>query len=220
MAKGGKLKNNDGLVDSSNYTPKLAMPGAREIIEVKEETWPQIIWGWIKSLLGVFGVGLLVLAMLYSGLSATLMMYIPTGTDSTQRDLVVRNTWQETGNRPPLNTQVVISVTSALPENWLELIRVGWTGTDNPAIVRIASTEFDTLYIVEDSVTNLGESGEEGTFVGSPAFPHSEEDGTYFEEQNIVLDGQYLVECISGACEAGTFFIIDSSQIFGEQRVT
>lgn len=217
MAK-GRLRNNDGVVDSSNYTPKLAMPGARDIIEIKEESWPQIIFGWVKSLLGVLGVGLLVIAMLYSGLAANLMMYIPTSEDVTKRDLVVRNIWQDTGNKPPLNTNVVISTTNVLPENWFELIRVGWTGTENPAVVRIASTDFDTLYIVEDEVVNLGESGETGTFVGSPSFPHYSELETYSEEQNVVLDNQFLVECISGACEPGTFFIISDNQIFGEQR--
>lgn len=218
MVKGKLQNNNDGIVDSSNYTPKLSMPGAREIVEVKEETWLQIIFGWMKSLIGVIVVALLVATVLYSGLSANLMMYIPTSTETMQRDLVVRNTWQESGNRPPLNTQIVISTTSTLPENWFGLIRVGWLGTDNPAIVRVASTEFDVLYILEDKVTNLGASGDEGKFVSSPAFPHSPEDETYTEEQNISLNGEYLVECLSGACEPGTYFIITNSQIFGEKR--
>lgn len=215
--KKGILRNSDGVVDSADYIPRLAMPGAHDVIDVKEESWGHIALGWGKGLLG-FGLILVILVgLLYSGLTATLMMLSPTSADTSSREWVVRNTWTETGGKPPIDKQVVISTTKALPTQWWDLVTVGWVGIAAPAVVRIASTDYETLYIVDSKVTNLT-TKDSGSFISSPAFRYDTK--TDLAEQNYKLDNEYLVECVSGSCEAGTYFIIDATQIFGERQAT
>jgi len=208
--KKGKLRNNDGIVDSSDYIPRLAMPGARDIIETKEESWGHIALGWSKGFIGFILVALIIVAALYSGLAATLMMYSPISSNSSSRVLVVRNTWSKTAGQPPLNTNVVISSTTALPSEWWNRVAVGWTGIANPAIVKISSTDYEKLYIANSKVTGLT-SKLNGNFTGSADFKY---DPTA-KAQNYQLKNEYLVQCVSGNCKPGTYSIISNSQIYG-----
>jgi len=214
--KKGALRNSDGVVDAADYIPRLAMPGARDVIDVKEESWGRIAFGWLKGLLAFGVILLLLVGLLYSGLSATLMMLSSVNSDSNSREWVVRNTWGETGGKPPLDQKVVISTTKALPAEWWNRILVGWTGIAAPAVVRIASTDYEKLYIANSEVTNLT-TEESGEFTSSAAFQYNTDEE--LTEQNYKLDNEYLVECVSGSCEAGTYFVIDAVQIFGERQI-
>lgn len=214
--KKGKFRNNDGIVNSSDYVPRLAMPGARDLIDVKEESWGRIILGWGKGLGAFILILVLLVGLLYSGLAATLMVLSSTSPNSDSRDWVVRNTWSETGGKPPIGQEAIISATSGLPAEWWNRILVGWTGISAPATVRISSTDYETLYISDSKVSNLT-TNESGTFVGSAAYGYDSKEVP--AELNYKLDNEYLVECISGSCEKGTYFIIDATQVFGERQV-
>lgn len=213
----GKLRNPDGVVDSTDYVPQLAMPGSHDIIEIKEETWGQIILGWIKGGFAFVLVLILFLALLYSGLSAYLMVFSPTGPDREGYSWVVRNTWSETGNIPPIGSTVVISESTTAPDSWYEFVPVGWLGISDPSVVKVVSKNYDTLYLNNSKVSIVGESGvREGNFVGSPSYSYdSEKDAA---EKNYKLKHQYLVECVSGNCEAGTYYVVNEGQIYGEKR--
>lgn len=215
--KKGKLRNNDGIVNSSDYIPRLAMPGARDVVDVKEESWGQIVLGWSKGLVLFVLILILLIGLLYSGLSATLMMLSSTSPTSSSREWVVRNTWSETGGTPPMEQEVIISATSALPAEWWNRIMVGWTGISNPATVRVVSNDYDTLYISDSKITNLT-TNKTGNFAGSAAYSYNAKEAPI--EQNYKLDNEYLVECVSGSCKKDTYFIIDETQIFGERQTS
>ena len=212
--KQGKLKNSRGIVDSSDYNPQLAMPGAHDVVEIKEESWPSIIFGWIRGLIAFAIVAVLLLGVIYSGLAANLMMYVPLNPDSSSRSWVVRGTWSETGGKPSVGEQAVVSEDTMFPEEWWNTILVGWAGISNPSIVKIQSTTYDKLYINNDKVTNLSNEKVSGKFVTSPSYAVNATEG----EQNFKLKNQYLVECVSGSCKPGTYFIVDVKQIYGEAR--
>lgn len=214
--KQGKLKDNSGIVDSSDYIPKLAMPGTSDIVEVKEETWGSIFVGWGKGLFAFVLVATLFIGFLYSGLAATLMYYMPVDSDSSSRSWVVRGTWSETGGKPPLEEKVVISTDTYVPTEWWNNVLIGWTGVTKPAIVSIQSTPYDTLYIANGKVTNVSNPDIKGDFSSSPSFPYDIE--TDSAEQNHKLNNEYLVKCVSGSCTEGSLYIISKDQIFGEAK--
>lgn len=211
--KQAKFKDSSGIVDSSDYTPKLSMPGAHDIVEVQEESWSSIIFGWAKGALAFVAVAFVLIGLLYSGLAAFLMSYVPTDSESSSRSWVVRGTWSETGNQPPFDSTVVISKTVPSTDDWIENIKIGWIGITDPAVVLIKSTPFDELHIFDGKVTNVNSSEAQGKLVSSLAFDSVAED-----TQSYKLKNQYLVECVSGSCEAGTYFIIDENHIYGEVR--
>lgn len=216
VKKLGKLKDTSGIVDSSDYIPQLAMPGTHDIVEVKEESWGAIFAGWGRGLLAFVLVSVLFLGLLYSGLAATLMYYMPLYSDSTSRSWVVRGTWSETGGKPPVNTEVVISADSYAPTEWWNNILVGWTGVSSPAVVSVQSNVYDTLYIENGKVSNLSNPKINGAFLGSPNFPYDAAiDGA---EQNHKLKDEYLVKCVSGSCTKDSLYIISKDQIFGEAK--
>jgi hypothetical protein len=193
------------------------MPGARDIVEVKEESWLSIILGWGKGVVAFALMATAIIALLYSGLAATLMIFSPTSPDSTERSWVIRNAWTETGNRPPVGEEVVISTTSYMPSEFWNLILTGWKGIPDPAVVKIHSDDFDKLYIEKGTVSLYSDPDtvfEE--YVGSPAAKYDVEKET--GPSTFQIDGQFLVECISGGCEKGTYFVIDRDQIYGKEQ--
>lgn len=210
----GKLRNNDGVVDSSGYTPRLSMQGSRDIVEVKEESWFSIAGGWIKGIIAFVLSLIVIIAGIYSGLAATLMFYSPISSDSSSRSLIIRNAWVDTGNEPPIGEEVIISTDSKLPEEWWNAILVGWVGISSPAKVEILTPNFDKLYIEDGTVVSFNDPDETfKPFVSSAAFKYDKKENPVLNHQ---LDGQYLVKCISGDCKEGTYFIIEETQIFGK----
>lgn len=219
-AKKGKLRNPEGTVDSTGYNPRLSMPGARDIIEVKEESWFSIFLGWGKGILAFIVIVVFILAILYSGLAATLMVYSPLSSDAsiTDREWVIRNAWSETGNTPPVDEEVIISTVSETPEEFWNLIMIGWIGITNPATVKVISTDYDKVLVDENSRVALGSNPERilGTFSGSAAVQY---DATKNPSLSYQLKDELLVECVAGDCTPGSIFIITEKQIFGKERV-
>lgn len=216
--KQGKLVDPHGVVDSSDYIPQLAEPGAHDIIEVKEESWGSIFVGWGKGLLLFILVAVTCLSLLYTGLTATLMSYVPLNPDSASRAWVVRGAWSKSGNQPPVGAVVAISDDTVAPTQWWDNVKVGWVGINKPSVVKVQSTMYDTLTLGDNTISATNKvTGKtftkQGTLVNSPAYP----DATNIAG-NLVLKQQYLVECVSGSCKPGTFFIIDKNQIYGAVR--
>lgn len=221
--KTGKFLDKTSTVSADDQVGMLSVPGA-EIIEVQEETWPSIIWGWFKGLLG-FGLLLAIIgAGLFTGLGMTILNYAPLDPDSSERSIVLRGAWADTGGNPPVGTTAAVSSSKPAPtSNWWEWATISWVGIPNPSTVTIASTDYDELYITGTldnmTVTSINNPTVKGDFV-APAFMDLEdtyEEGETFEE-NLKLDKQYLVQCVSGTCEPGTYFVVNETQIYGEVR--
>lgn len=221
--KKGNFVDTTATVESDGQAGMFSVPGA-QIIEVEQESWLSIFAGWFKSIILFLALAAAVLAVLYSGLSATIMVFSPVG--SSQYEIVIRNAWADEGGIPPEGTLVAVSPTDS-PQNWWEWITVGWLGIPNASEAKIVSTNYDKLYIAgPDSenltVVNLANESVNGKFWTSKAIP-VDEDKTNIEF-NHVLKNQYLVECVAGACAAGNedgepvYFVVDETQIYGEVR--
>lgn len=219
--KTGKFLNKKSIVASSDDTiGQLSVPGA-EVIEVQEESWASIIWGFVKGII-LFAMLLAVLLMgLFTGLGMSIMNYVPVD-GTNERSIVLRGAWADEGGKPPIGTVVAVSSTNTTPSsNWWEWFSITWFGIPNVSTVEIMSTDYDKLYItgtVDDAevsiVTNPTVSG---TFVGNQNVPLAEEynEGEQFEK-NVQLKNSFLVKCKAGACEPDTLFVISQEQIFGE----
>lgn len=214
VKKQGKFIDTHGIVDVSDYIPQLAVAGEHDIVATKEESWLSILLGWAKGSILFIVIGLLFLALLYSGLSATLMSYVKTGPHSPH-SLVVRGTWSSTGSIPPVYAKAVISDTTFVPTNWWGNIVVGWMGIKNPSIVKIMSGPYDKIAVVNSKVSNLTNNAVGGGFVSSPEFTYN---STKNNDISYTLKGEYLVQCISGTCQPGTYFIINPGQVYGEVK--
>lgn len=220
--KQAKLIDKSATVQSDDQVGALSVPGA-QIVEVQEESWASIIFGWLKNIFIFLALAAVVLAALYSGLAATIIVYSPTNSEG-DRNFVLRGTWSETGGIPPVGTEVAISQDTLAPkDNWWDWIPIGWTGIPNVSTVEIATTDYDKLYI--NNVPNEGtkvvvleNESINGEFKRSPALPLKDKEDNVAFEVNHQLKNEFLVHCVSGSCEKGTYFVISKDQIFGEIR--
>ena len=218
--KQGKLIDKSATVQSDGQVGEFSVPGA-QVIEVEEESWFSIIFGWVRGIIVFLLLTLAVLAALYSGLAATMLVYSDTG--EGEYNLVLRGAWSDTGGEPPLGTQVAISSTTEAPQNWWDWIVTGWIGIPSPATVEVVSTNFDRLYVERTTdggpitVVVLDNETIRGTLVPSTVLPLTKYDTAPFET-NYQLDNEYLVRCVVGACEPGTYSVVSKTQIFGEVR--
>lgn len=231
--KYGKLRDTKGVIDTSDQTPQLSVPGS-EIVEIEEESWASIIFRWSKGIIAFFLSAIVIIALLFTIMACSLMVFSPVEKEGQifDRTLVVRGTWADTGGIPPVGTEVVVSNNQYAPtDKWWDWALIGWHGIPNPSRVEIATTNYDKLYIsgtveqledekvnYEATVTSVNNPEVTGEFFQSPALDLKKfkKDATF--EFNHTLDEQYLVKCISGKCEPGTFFVVDKGQIFGEVK--
>lgn len=194
-----------------NYIPQFALPGSSELVTLREESWGQILLRWVQNLFLYVLLLAVVGAALYSGLAANLLSFSPTGSASGEQSLVLRNTWQENGGKPPVGEEAVISATEPLPDDPIGKIRVGWTGITDPATVTVLSNNMDRLQVRGDEV----QVGDQWVKLTNSAAYEVTPDAA---EAPVQLDGQFLVQCVEGACEPGSYTIIDQAQIYGERR--
>lgn len=220
--KQAKLIDKSATVQSDGQVGALSVPGA-QVVEVQEESWASIIFGWLKNIFIFVALAAAVIATLYSGLAATIIVYSPTD-DTGDRSFVLRGTWSETGGIPPVGTEVAISQNTAAPtNNWWDWIPIGWTGIPNVSTVEIVTTDYNKLYIsntpnVGTNVVVLENESINGEFKRSPALPLKDKEDDVAFEINHQLKNEFLVRCVAGNCEEGTYFVISKDQIFGEIR--
>jgi hypothetical protein len=236
--KYGKFRDTKGVISpGDDSAPEFGVQGA-EIIEVEEESWFSIILGWVKGIIGFAVALVLVIASLVTILGMTLIVYSPiTVTDDiTDRTLVARGVWNKTGGTPPVGTIAVVSGNSMAPtgENWWDWVSITWVGIPNASKVKILTNSYEKLYIsvkadrtdsekvvYDATVQSIDNPDISGKFVQSPKLvfknyePKKLSDSYEFNYQ---LNDSYLVECVEGSCEPGTFFVVAEGQLFGEVR--
>lgn len=220
--KKGKLRDRSAIIDSRDQQPQFSVPGA-EIVEVEQEGWGSIIFGWGKNLIGFIAGLFILVVVLFTALSCTIMVFAPLEGNTLDRTIVLRGAWKDTGGNPPLNTEIIISQTKPAPtaKNWWEWAIIGWKGIDTPTKVKIVSTNHDKLYIngTQNSatITNLSTPEINGTLESNWVIDLSKyKTETY--EFNHQLKDEWLVECVSGDCTPNTLFVIGKQQIYGETR--
>lgn len=221
--KTGRFLDKRSVVSADDeQVGQLSVPGA-EVIEIKQESWASIIYGWFKGLLGFVLLLAIIGAGLFTGLGMTVLNYVPLNPDSANRSIVLRGAWAETGGVPPIGTKVAISETTLAPTSaWWEWVPISWVGIENPSTVEIVSKNYDRLYVtgtVEDAkVTILDNPSVTGKFAPNQNVTLEKyKENTSFEE-NVQLKDSYLVKCVSGSCEKDTYFVAAQGQIYGEVR--
>lgn len=238
-----KLKNlfskiGSRVEDPDDYIPLFDGSDEDPSQQISEESWGSILFSWFKGAMLLILAGAVFIGILYSFLAAFLIMWVPVGSDAgyLERENVVRNTWSETGGVPPVGDQAIVSLTAFKSEtSWIDYALYGWTRIPNSAEVKVLSSDRDKLYIeVVDSeevdedgkvlktgrVVILSDEGQPSfsNFTGSTVYsfdPNDSKSGTPTKD-NIQLDGEVLVECLSGDCIPGTVFLVSTDQVFGE----
>ena len=221
--KTGKFLDKRSVISADDdQVGQLSVPGA-EVIEIQQESWASIIYGWFKGLLGFILLLAVIGAGLFTGLGMTVLNYVPLNPDSASRSIVLRGAWADTGGIPPVGTQVAVSQTKAAPTDaWWDWIAISWAGIPAASKVEVVSTDYNRLYIAgtpEDAtVTIVDKPSVTGPFVpnGNVSFDKYDEKETF--EENVQLKDSYLVKCISGTCEENTYFVVTQGQIYGEVR--
>lgn len=204
-----KLRNTAQEVDSTSEKPKLNLPGVQDIVELKEESWVSIIWGWVKSILLFAIFTCILLSLVYTALAGTIIFLANAGVSSSghpQPALVVRGTF--IGGTATKNSHLYISGSEVNPENFLNNVKVGFVGAPNAATVVVRSNQFDNISI-NGNVASIESQVVPGKLVG----PYSKTGVTEHR-----LNNEYLVECVSGGCTKGTLFIISKSLVYGEVK--
>jgi hypothetical protein len=200
-----RLRDNTEVVDGNSEKPKLNLAGVQDIIEVREETWGSIIAGWVKSILLFAVFAAFLLALVYTALSATIIFIAPAGHGSYI--LVARGTF--VGGIAPKGSSLYVSNSSSNPQDFLNNIKVGYTGAPSAAIVEVESSQFASVDISGSNVSIKGVQVA-GKYVGKEA----KESGSVTRQ----LNNEYLVKCESGSCVPGTLYIISQSQIYGQAK--
>lgn len=219
----GELVDKSATVKNDLSMGEFSVPGT-QIIEVEQESWFSIFLGWGKSIIAFVLLALAVIALLYTGLATTILVYSPTG-DGASRNIVLRGAWSDSGGIPPIGSEVVISASDAAPTtNWWEWAPIGWAGIPNVATVEIVSTNYDKLYIEKTATADtvnvviLNNETVNGVLEPSVAFPMREQKDLESFKLNHQLSHEFLVKCVSGECTPGSYYIISDQQIFGEKR--
>jgi hypothetical protein len=198
------LKQGGGVVDTSDVKPALAYDANSDIIMFSEESWLSIVISWVKSGLMFLLSAFLIFLVLYITLAVSLLFVTVVG-DKTVA--VARGTFL--GGEPALLDVVLTSPTEETSEDPLNRLKVGFMGIENPQIVRVQSGPLDTVVAKNGKITVSGKAAlsYDGVLVDKNNNP---------AEMNDKLVSQYLVQCVSGSCEPGKFFIVDQANIFGK----
>jgi len=194
-------------IDGTTDKPSLNLPGAQDIIEMKEETWSSIILGWLRSAILFVLLTFLLLGVVYTVLAGTIIFAASPSSSGTV--LVARGTFVGAAATP--NSQIYISETTRNKDDFLNNIKVGFLGAPDPSIVTVESSQYDKVQIRNNSVVVNGKEIS-GKFVDKTS--PSKKPVT----KTVQLNKEYLVSCKIGDCKAGTLYIIEQAQIYGEVK--
>lgn len=193
-----RLRKSGGEVRADGGAPSLEMPGVADIVERREESWGEIIAGYIRSSLTFLLFAILIIVVVYGALAATVIFL---GQVGNRHVLVARNTF--VGGTPTLNSEVYVSTT---PDDGSPLshLKTGFLGADNASIYRIVSGPYDKVTHVNGKVYVNDK------LVGS--------DDIRAAANEVTLSNQLLGLCVSGACTENKtqWQVLSPSYIYGE----
>lgn len=196
-----------GSVDTSAAKPALAFDSNSDIIMFSEESWFSILGSWIKSALLLLLSALLIFAALYTVLAATL--FFVTGVDDKPA-FVARNTFL--GGVPSVEDTILISKNTPASTDPLFRLQSAFLGVNEPAIVKVLTEPTDTVSASGGTVTVTGKNP--NTFDG--AFVNDK--GETSNLNQTLMTDQILVECVSGSCTSGQFFLVKVDNVYGEVK--
>tara|TARA_B100001146_G_scaffold210106_1_gene207674 strand:+ start:9 stop:653 length:645 start_codon:yes stop_codon:yes gene_type:complete len=195
------LKRGGAAVDTTDIRPALAFDSSQDIIMFSEESWLSILWSWVKSAFLFFVAALVIMVVLYVTLAATLVFVANVDNEPV---VVARGTFL--GGIPQAGDTVFVG--SGTPGNDpLTKLQEAFIGVPDPKVATVLTEPGDVVSAGNGTVTVNGQS-QSGTFVNSSGAPSG--------LGSTALTNQALVECVTGECEPGTFFLIPLDQVYGE----
>jgi hypothetical protein len=204
MADKVKLRKHGSLVNATSVEPERQFAGgAQNIIEVKEESWASIILGWVKTIVGYFALVVVLLLAVYTGLAATVVFFSSVG---GQTALVARGTF--IGGIPDKGDMMYISNDTPDPKSPVNNVVVGFKGAPEASIVENMSAEYDKVSVSGNNIQIADQVINDAVLLNAK--------GDRVTSGTISLNNQYVVQCVTGACDADSYLVIDSKQIYGE----
>lgn len=154
----------------------------------------------LKGILFLVSFALILLAVLYSGLSATLMFTSPSGDSATNRIWVARSAFP--GGIVPNGAYVYGSASGKADPSILTKVTEGYVGT----------TKFFVAETIAGPAGNISKNADGFIVVDGTA--------TSFkgEVSDKSLNKEYLAVCKEGACKPGSIITIPQDNIVGEAK--
>jgi hypothetical protein len=154
----------------------------------------------LKGILVLVAFGVILLGVLYSGLSATLMFTAPSEGDQTNRVWVARSAFP--GGIVPEGSYVYGASNKAADNSILTKISEGFTGTDKYFVAKTISGPDGKVSV--DGNGNIVVNGTATEYKGD------------FKERT--LDKEYLSVCTEGSCKKGEAIFVPEGNLVGEAK--
>ena len=193
-----------GTVDASEEKPALAYDANSDIIMFSEESWLRIVGNWFKTTFMFMLSAVFIFTIMYGILAGSLLFATPVDGKVT---LTARDTFL--GGVPSPGDIVLSSTSQKAAEGPLERLKEAGLGVDDAQITKILTGPHDSVSFNGDSFAVSGI--EPGNYNGILMNSAGER-----VTKNFQLNNQYVTECMSERCAAGTFIIVDDDKIFGE----
>jgi len=199
------LRQHGLAVDTSDAKPALAYDSNSDIVMFSEESWFKIFAGWLKSGALFLVSAVLIFAVLYTTLAVSLFF---TTFVEGKPVFVARGTFL--GGEPALTDKILGSRTEASEDDPLNRLQYAFMGVPNSVVGEISSGPVDTISAANGQISISGSSSQsyEGVLV--------DESGQPQDVSSRKLQDEYLVKCMSGECQPGSYFLIKGESIFGE----
>lgn len=105
-----------------------------------------------------------------------------------------------------VGTKIYASTTDAAPSGFFSKVQTGFSGAPNSIIATVESLETSSYVLIEDKtirvINGTSENAISGTYNGS-------------RNGNQKLQDEYIVKCVSGACDEGEILIVSRDNIVG-----
>lgn len=184
--------------------------GHSEVSEVREPevritrgTYGRLI---VRRIITMTGFSLLALIVLYLCFAATWMRVVPTLSGSGL--VPVKNVTYD-GGIVPADVEILVDRANPQDSDLLSHIKQSFVPSDDAAVVRVITGPYGEMQWGQPNILTV-----DGNPIGVP-FPPDSDGKSPIDEFNPFLRDEYVVECVSGACEVGDAFIVHKDNIYG-----
>lgn len=197
------LGNSDEATPA-NAKPRLGVKGEeRSSVTTTKSTASAVfdsILRIIKTIIFFLIAGVILFAVLYSSLAATLMFTAPSQDSQTERVWVARGAFP--GGLVPAGSYVYGSATTPESNSLITKAGEGYTGASQDFVAEIIAGP--------NAKVSVDDAGR--IIVNDVATPYNG------KVSNQMLNHQYLGVCMEGSCDKGTILTIPESNVYGEAK--
>ena len=172
-------------------------------VRITRSTYGRLI---VRRVLKMVGFFLLALIILYICFAATWMRVVPTVSGSGL--VPVKNVTYD-GGIIPSDVEILVDRAAPQGKGLLSHLKQAFIPSDDAAVVRVIEGPYGELQWGQPNILTV-----DGNPIGVP-FPADSEGKSPIDEFNPFLRDEYVVECISGACNEGEAFIVKRDHVYG-----